>query len=54
MRAPSQIDLQFAGVYPDKGMGSVIMFNRTGMSDDRFLDKVTQRGLVSFEQSDRD
>lgn len=27
-------------VYPDKGMGSVIMFNRTGMSDERFLDKV--------------
>lgn len=27
-------------IYPDKGIGSVIMFNRTGMSDERFLDKV--------------
>ena len=25
-------------IYPDKGIGSVIMFNRTGMSDERFLD----------------
>ena len=27
-------------VYPEKGCGSVIMFNRTGMTDERFLDKV--------------
>ncbi len=27
-------------IYPDKGIGSVIFFNRTGMSDERFLDKV--------------
>ena len=27
-------------IYPDKGIGSVIMFNRTGMSDERFLDKL--------------
>jgi CubicO group peptidase (beta-lactamase class C family) len=27
-------------IYPDLGLGSVIMFNRTGMLDERFLDKV--------------
>lgn len=27
-------------MYPDLGIGSVIMFNRTGMTDERFLDKV--------------
>jgi CubicO group peptidase (beta-lactamase class C family) len=27
-------------LYPDKGIGSVVFFNRTGMSDERFLDKV--------------
>lgn len=27
-------------IYPSLGVGSVIMFNRTGMSDERFLDKV--------------
>ncbi|HLN53664.1 MAG TPA: serine hydrolase domain-containing protein [Lentimicrobium sp.] len=27
-------------IYPDLGIGSVIMFNRTGMSDERFLDRV--------------
>jgi CubicO group peptidase (beta-lactamase class C family) len=27
-------------LYPSKNIGSVIMFNRTGMSDERFLDKV--------------
>ncbi len=27
-------------IYPKKGIGSVIMFNRTGMSDERFLDKL--------------
>jgi D-alanyl-D-alanine carboxypeptidase len=26
-------------IYPDTGVGSVIMFNRTGMSDERYLDK---------------
>jgi D-alanyl-D-alanine carboxypeptidase len=26
-------------IYPDAGVGSVIMFNRTGMRDERFLDK---------------
>ena len=25
-------------IYPDIGIGSVIMFNRTGMSDERYLD----------------
>jgi len=27
-------------IYPEIGIGSVIMFNRTGISDERFLDKV--------------
>jgi D-alanyl-D-alanine carboxypeptidase len=27
-------------IYPELGVGSVIMFNRTGMTDERFLDKV--------------
>src|SRR5262249_34981670 len=27
-------------LYPDKGIGSVIFFNRTGVSDERILDKV--------------
>jgi CubicO group peptidase (beta-lactamase class C family) len=27
-------------IYPEIGIGSVIMFNRTGMSDERFLDKL--------------
>lgn len=26
-------------IYPDPGVGSVVMFNRTGMRDERFLDK---------------
>lgn len=32
-------------LYPDKGIGSVIMFNRTGMSDERFLDKLDKYRL---------
>jgi len=27
-------------IYPELGMGSVIMFNRTGMTNERFLDNV--------------
>jgi D-alanyl-D-alanine carboxypeptidase len=27
-------------IYPDSGIGSLVFFNRTGMSDERFLDKV--------------
>ncbi len=27
-------------IYPDPGVGSVVMFNRTGMRDERFLDKL--------------
>lgn len=27
-------------IYPDSGFGSVIFFNRTGMSDQRFLDRI--------------
>jgi len=35
-------------IYPDVGMGSVVFFNRTGMSDERFLDKVDK---VYFESN---
>jgi D-alanyl-D-alanine carboxypeptidase len=27
-------------MYPEKGIGSVLMFNRTGMTDERFLDRL--------------
>jgi len=27
-------------IYPKRGIGSVVMFNRTGMSDERFLDRL--------------
>jgi len=27
-------------IYPSKGMGSIIMFNRTGFNDERYLDKL--------------
>lgn len=33
-------------IYPDRGLGSVVMFNRTGMTDERFLDKVDQRLIL--------
>lgn len=33
-------------VYQDAGLGSVIFFNRTGMSDERFLDKVDRYYLT--------
>jgi CubicO group peptidase (beta-lactamase class C family) len=32
-------------IYPDAGIGSVIMFNRTGMTDKRFLDKLDKYNL---------
>ena len=35
-------------IYPDAGLGSVIFFNRTGMSDVRFLDKVDR---IYFESN---
>lgn len=35
-------------IYPDNGIGSVIMFNRTGMTDERFLDKIDK---YYFEES---
>jgi CubicO group peptidase (beta-lactamase class C family) len=34
-------------IYPESGIGSVIFFNRTGMSDERFLDKVDR---IYFER----
>ena len=33
-------------VYPDLDRGSVIVFNRTGFTDERFLDKVDSRQLT--------
>jgi D-alanyl-D-alanine carboxypeptidase len=35
-------------LYPDKGIGSVIFFNRTGMDDERFLDKLDPFYLKSL------
>lgn len=35
-------------IYPDLGIGSLVFFNRTGMSDERFLDKVDK---IYFENS---
>jgi D-alanyl-D-alanine carboxypeptidase len=35
-------------IYPDSGIGSVVFFNRTGMSDERFLDKADK---IYFENS---
>ncbi len=35
-------------IYPDVRMGSVVFFNRTGMSDERFLDKVDK---IYFENN---
>jgi CubicO group peptidase (beta-lactamase class C family) len=32
-------------IYPDKGVGSVLMFNRTGMKDERFLDKLDRYNM---------
>lgn len=32
-------------IYPETKRGSVIFFNRTGMSDERFLDKVDKYSL---------
>jgi D-alanyl-D-alanine carboxypeptidase len=37
-------------IYPGQGLGSVIFFNRTGMSDQRFLDRTDK---IYFENSDR-
>jgi D-alanyl-D-alanine carboxypeptidase len=35
-------------VYPKLGLGSVIMFNRSGMSDERFLDKVDRHFVLNY------
>jgi D-alanyl-D-alanine carboxypeptidase len=32
-------------IYPDQGIGSVVMFNRTGLSDERFLDKLDRAAV---------
>jgi D-alanyl-D-alanine carboxypeptidase len=37
-------------IYPNLKMGSVIMFNRTGMSDERFLDKL-DRHIINDKQN---
>jgi D-alanyl-D-alanine carboxypeptidase len=38
-------------IYPNRDMGSVIMFNRTGMTDERFLDKVDKYFLKTSDQT---
>ncbi len=37
-------------IYPDLGLGSLIFFNRTGMSDQRFLDRIDK---IYLENRDR-
>ena len=32
-------------IYPDLNRGSVVFFNRTGMSDERFLDKLDRYSI---------
>ena len=39
-------------IYPDLGIGSVIMFNRTGMRNERFLDKVDKYFIGSEKKID--
>lgn len=34
-------------IYPDLSMGSVIMFNRSGMTDERFLDKLDKHYILN-------
>lgn len=38
-------------IYPDPGMGSVIMLNRTGMKDERFLDILDKYFINEFNQA---
>ena len=40
-------------LYPDKGIGSVIFFTRTGMSDERVLDKVDKLYFDNNKQTDQ-
>lgn len=37
-------------IYPDLGIGSVIMFNRTGITDERFLDKIDKYIITKNKQ----
>ena len=39
-------------IYPDQGLGSVVFFNRTGFSDERYLDKVDKLYFESHENRD--
>jgi len=38
-------------LYPDIGVGSIILFNRSGMSDERFLDKADRFFIKSHAQT---
>ena len=39
-------------IYPDQGIGSVVFFNRTGFSDERYLDKVDKLYFESHGNRD--
>lgn len=39
-------------IYPEEKIGSVIFFNRSGMSDEKFLDKVDRFFLGSRKKKD--
>ncbi|QNA46608.1 serine hydrolase domain-containing protein [Lacibacter sediminis] len=40
-------------IYPEHNIGSVVFFNRTGMTDERFLDKVDASYFAEIESSTR-
>jgi len=39
-------------IYPELGRGSVVVFNRTGFSDDRFLDQLDQHLLQAGNEGE--
>ena len=36
-------------IYPEQSLGSVIMFNRTGIKDERYLDKVDKHAIETIK-----
>jgi hypothetical protein len=39
-------------IYPELGVGSVILFNRTGVSDERILDKLDKSFITARKGPD--
>jgi hypothetical protein len=38
-------------IYPELGVGSIVFFNRTGFSDQRFLDKIDKMYLSEHRET---